>query len=76
MAEKEPEEEKDLSKGVNSYAKFTSLAFQMIVIIGGLTWLGHWIDKSNNHQTPWATVSFALLGVFASLYTVFKSLKS
>jgi hypothetical protein len=76
MAEKEPEEEPGLAKGGNNYVKFTGLAFQMIAIIGIFTYIGFKIDTSENHQTKWVTALLSLIGVFISLYTVFKSIKS
>ena len=66
----------DNSGGASSIAKFTGLAFQMIVIIGVFTYAGHRIDKAANHTTQWATAALALIGVFISFYVVFKSLKN
>jgi len=76
MAEKEPKNEPISSNGPSTYAKFTGLAFQMIAIIGSFTYLGYRIDEANNHQVKWATASMSLIGVFISLYVVFKSLKN
>ena len=63
-------------KPANSYLKFTGLGFQMIAIIGVFTFIGYKIDESFNHSTKWITAILSLFGVFASLYIVFKSLKS
>jgi len=76
MPENEPKIEPRNSSEPNNYLKFTGLAFQMIAIIGGFTYIGHLIDKSNNHKTQWVTVMLALIGVFISFYTIFKSLKN
>ncbi len=75
MAEKEPINKPDNAKGLNNYAKFTSLAFQMVAIIGGFTYAGFRIDKAENHQVQWVTIVLALIGVFISLYTVFRAIK-
>ena len=76
MPENEPKIEPEHSAGPNNYLKFTGLAFQMIAIIGGFTYVGHLIDKANNHQTQWVTAMLALIGVFISFYPIFKSLKN
>ena len=76
MPENEHQAGPDRSGGPNNYVKFTGLAFQMIAIIGGFTYIGYKIDKANNHQTQWVTAMLALIGVFISIYTVFKSLKN
>jgi len=60
----------------SSIAKFTGLAFQMIAIIGVFAYAGTRIDKAANHSVQWATAVLALIGVFISLYIVFKSLKN
>jgi quinol-cytochrome oxidoreductase complex cytochrome b subunit len=73
MANNEPNE--NGNRPMNAYAKFTGLGFQMIAIIGGLTYLGYKIDQSAGHQTKWVTAVFALAGVFISLYVVIASLK-
>jgi len=76
MPENEPKFEPRDSSGPNNYLKFTGLAFQMIAIIGGFTYIGHRIDKANNHQTQWVTALMALIGVFISFYTIFKCIKN
>jgi len=76
MPENEQNAGPDHSGGPNNYVKFTGLAFQMIAIIGGFTYIGYRIDKANNHQTLWVTAMLSLIGVFISFYTVFKSLKN
>lgn len=76
MSENEPNIEPEHSPGPNNYLKFTGLAFQMIVIIGVFTYIGHRIDKAENHQTQWVTAMLSLIGVFISFYTIFKSLKN
>ncbi|MBL4676625.1 MAG: AtpZ/AtpI family protein, partial [Mucilaginibacter sp.] len=61
---------------VNAYAKYTGLAFQMIVVIGLFTFAGYKIDESAGHETKWVTAVLALVGVFASLYIVIRSVKN
>ncbi len=55
--------------------KYTGIGFQMLAIIGLLTFAGYEIDKHYRHTTQWATAVFSLAGVFASLFLVYKSLQ-
>ncbi|MEO8886418.1 MAG: AtpZ/AtpI family protein [Mucilaginibacter sp.] len=63
-------------KPMANYAKFSGLAFQMIAIIGVFAYTGYKIDAAAGHTTKWVTAMLALLGVFISLYIVFKSVKN
>jgi F0F1-type ATP synthase assembly protein I len=58
---------------LNSYIKYAGLAFQMLVIIGGMTYLGNYLDNKWQFNTPWMTICLALLGVTAAMYQVIKS---
>lgn len=55
-------------KGLQDFAKYSGLAFQMIAIILVMTWVGIKLDKYFNLETPVFTVIFSLLGVFAGIY--------
>jgi heme/copper-type cytochrome/quinol oxidase subunit 4 len=63
-------------KKVNLYIRFTSVAIQMGVIIGGFTWLGTYLDEKQKFKTPIWTIILSLFGVFASMYLIFKELKN
>ncbi|MBN2728240.1 MAG: AtpZ/AtpI family protein [Bacteroidales bacterium] len=63
------------SKEVNKYARFTSIAFEMMAVIGGLTWLGVWLDTKTRAETPWFTIVLAPFSVIAALLLVIRSLK-
>jgi ATP synthase protein I len=67
-----PVEDKPLS----AYAKYTSLGFQMIAIIGVFAFVGYKIDQNANHDPQWVTAVLALVGVFISLFLVIRSVKS
>ncbi len=56
-------------KGIQDFAKYSGLAFQMIAIILVMTWIGTKLDKYLSLNTPIFTVIFSLLGVFAAIYT-------
>ena len=76
MAKDEQKEDYDNSKETNTLAKFSGIAFQMIVIIGVFTFAGYKIDEAANHKVKWVTAILSLTGVFISLYVVIKSIKT
>ncbi len=55
----------------NKYLKFTSVAFQMMFLIGGGALLGQYLD-GNKEGFATYTIIFSLLGVFAGMYLVIK----
>jgi len=63
---------KNLNKGVNSYARYTGLAFQMLGIILVTVWGGTKLDKLTGWHTPVFTIILSLLGVFAAIYVAIK----
>ena len=63
---------KNLNKGVNSYARYTGLAFQMLGIILVTVWGGTKLDKLTGWHTPVFTIVLSLLGVFAAIYVAIK----
>jgi len=73
MVKNEPD---DLGKGANNYAKYTGIAFQMIVIIGVMAFAGYKIDQSAGHATMWVTAILSLAGVVIAMYLVIRSLKN
>ena len=58
----------------NTVAKYSGIAFQMLAIIGLSAWAGTWLDGHYQNKTPWYTVGLMLLGLFAALYHVIRSL--
>ncbi len=75
MAKNEQKQESGNRKPINNYIKFSGIAFQMVAIIGVMTFIGYKIDEHANHSTAWVTALLSLAGVFISLYLVIKSLK-
>ena len=59
---------------LRAFAKYSGLAFQMLAIIGGSTWLGTWLDARYHSRNPWFTISLMLLGVLVALFQVIRSL--
>jgi F0F1-type ATP synthase assembly protein I len=60
------------NKGINDFAKYSGLAFQMIGIILITVWGGVKLDKLTGWKTPVFTIVLSLLGVFAAIYTAVK----
>lgn len=59
-------------KGLNDFAKYSGMAFQMFGIIFLAAWGGSKLDKMSGNKTPVFTIILSLLGVFAALYTVLR----
>lgn len=72
----EKQQKKDLknrqNKGLNDFARYSGMAFQMIAIILITTWGGTKLDKLAATDKPVFTIILSLLGVFAAIYTVLK----
>ncbi len=60
--------EKKGRKEVNNYLRFSGLAFQMLAVIGGFTYLGYRIDGWQEHRIPVWTLVLSLLSIGAALY--------
>ena len=58
----------------NKYLRFTSLGFQMIVIIGIGAAIGYFIDQKTNNTKHLYTAFITLLFVVIALYTAIKSI--
>lgn len=64
----------DPKKPINDYARYSSLAIQMGVIIVVFVFAGQWLDKRFSLQTPWCTVFLSLAGVAVAIYLAIKDL--
>jgi ATP synthase protein I len=60
------------NKGIQDFAKYSGIAFQMIGIILFTVWGGVKLDTLTGWKTPVFTIVLSLLGVFAAIYTVIK----
>jgi ATP synthase protein I len=76
MPKNEQNNEEDNSGAVSAYAKYSSIGFQMVAIIGIFTFAGYKIDEAGKHEVKWATAVLALIGVFIALYIVIRSVKN
>jgi hypothetical protein len=59
---------------MQSYARYSGIAFQMIAIIGLATWGGVKLDELLGMKTPVFTIVLSLFGVFTALYISLKDL--
>ena len=58
------------NSSLNQYARFSSIAIQMGVIIGISAWGGKKLDEHFNLNKPYLTIVFSLLGVAFALYLI------
>lgn len=63
------------SKPLNQWITLSTIAFQMGVTLLIMAWLGKKLDKNFDAEKPWWTISFVLLGVVVSVYSVLKQIK-
>ena len=60
------------NKGIDDFARYSGMAFQMIAIILITTWGGIELDKLTHFKIPLFTIILSLLGVFGAIYTAVK----
>lgn len=68
------EPSKKEKKALNSYARYTSVAFQMLVIILAGVFGGRELDKWIELQFPVFTLVLTIIAVVLAIYTVIKDL--
>lgn len=59
---------------LKNYARVSSLAIQMGLIIAGGAYLGDYLDSYKANQVPIFTIVFSLLAIAAALYLSFKDI--
>ena len=69
---KDQKEKKSKYSGLENYAKYTGIAFQMIVIILLAVWGGLKLDEKYNEEEPLFIIILSILGVFLALYVALK----
>lgn len=76
MAEPEPQNQehpkKQQNKGIQNFARYSGLAFQMVAIILITTFGGKKLDEMLGLEKPVFTIILSLLGVFAAIYSSVK----
>jgi uncharacterized membrane protein len=63
---------KNEGSGLEKYAKYSGIAFQMIAIILFFVWGGKKLDQKYNDGEQLFIIIFAILGVFIGLYIALK----
>lgn len=71
MKQQGPKKEK---KALNAYARYSSIAFQMLVIILAGVFGGRELDKWVEWNFPVFTLVLTILAVMLAIYTVIKDL--
>jgi len=64
------------NSNLGKWARYTSLAFEMGIVIFAGAFGGLKLDEYFANSKPWFTVAFSLFAVFASIYIVIKSLRN
>jgi F0F1-type ATP synthase assembly protein I len=75
MTKNEQDDGEDIGNTSKSYAKYTGIVFQMIVIIGIFAFAGHYFDSKFKNTTPVITALSCLVGVCLSIFQIVKQLK-
>lgn len=63
-----------MTKKKNNLIRFSGVGVQMGAIIGVFTWLGLFLDKKYETETPWWTLGLLLFGVISAMYLVIKEI--
>jgi len=61
---------------MGNYAKYSAMGFQMFAVIAIFAYIGYYIDEKRGAKQPLFTAFLSLIGVFASLYLVIRSIKN
>ena len=61
-------------KPLNGYAKYSSLGFQMAIIIGGGCYGGYKLDEHYNNTNSVFTIILSLLSIGLAMYVVIKDI--
>ncbi len=66
------QQQKKQPKPLNAYAKYSGLAVQMAVVIGGGSYGGVKLDEYYQNQTPIFTIILSLVSIAIAMYLVLK----
>lgn len=70
MSNNPEDKPKDNKDGLNKFVRYSSLAFEMGIMIAGGALGGKQLDKYFNNDTPWFTIGLSLFAVIGSMYLV------
>ncbi len=66
-----PDKKNNRGAYLKDYGPYLGLGFQLAITVAAMTFLGVWLDGKFD-SSPWLTVIFSFLGVFAALYSFIK----
>lgn len=69
---KSSQKENSSKRKGRSFLQFSAMGFQMAVTIGGMAWLGNYLDTKYQNEKPIWTIILSLSGIAISLYLVIK----
>lgn len=72
MEKSKPEKQKQLGNSLNTYARYSSLAFQMMAILLLFVFAGYKLDSWTECHFPLFKLLFSLLGVVLAIYFAVK----
>ncbi|PLX09320.1 MAG: hypothetical protein C0596_01875 [Marinilabiliales bacterium] len=76
MNQKNKKDLKETKDGVNNFIRFSTIAFEMGIIIAAGTFGGSWLDDYFKFEKPILTIVLSLFSIFASLYLVIKQVNN
>ncbi|MCF6297841.1 MAG: AtpZ/AtpI family protein [Flavobacteriaceae bacterium] len=66
--------DKKPKRQLNKYIRFTGIAFQLGATIYLATYIGKWLDNKYLMEKKLFTLSFILIGLIASIWSIVKQL--
>jgi ATP synthase protein I len=76
LKDKKETQLKKQGKAFSSYAHYSGIAFQMIAIIGIVTFVGSLLDDYYETSKPYLTAGLSLLSVLIAIFVVIRQLIS
>ncbi len=67
---------KEIKGGFNKFVRFSTIAFEMGIIIACGSFGGAWLDDYLDLNTPVFTIVLSLFSIFAALYLVIKQVNN
>jgi ATP synthase protein I len=72
MVKREQDPSSSKKKQPNTYARYSGIAFQMIIIVIAGVYAGIWLDEKLNLKKPIFTLVLSFLSVILSMYSVIR----
>ena len=72
--QKEEQKQQNKKNKLNSYIKYSSISFQMLVIILVFAFIGNKLDVYANFEKPFITAILSIIGLSLALYVGIKKI--